>query len=181
MFWTLNKGRYHIIGKNVLNNYQDIVLTLGKTTSMANIVVQGIVMKEEPNGVYPNSKFFVPIMESSFIDLCDSSNEDNLSLPDVVIPIFVNSQVVKKQPLWMDVLQVVTFSSVIESLKAMFLTPHARFELKSLEYGAITIELVNYLPTKFDGDILFELHLVSHLLGHFRQLQGMNRKYNGHV
>jgi hypothetical protein len=103
-----------------------------------------------------------------------------LSLPNVVILIFVNSQVVKEQPLWMDVPQVVTFSSVIELLKAMSLTPHAHFELKSLEYGAITIELVNCLPTKFNGDILFELPLVCHLLGHSKQLQGMNRKYDGH-
>jgi hypothetical protein len=30
-------------------------------------------------------------------------------------------------------------------------------ELKSIDYGATTIEFVNCLPTKFNGDILFEL------------------------
>jgi hypothetical protein len=51
----------------------------------------------------------------------------------------------------------------------------------SFDYGAITIEFVNCLPTKFNGEILFELPLVRHLLGHSRQLQGMDIKYGGHV
>jgi hypothetical protein len=64
-------------------------------------------------------------------------------------------------------------------MKAMSMTPHASFELKSLDYGAITIEIVNYLPTKFNGDILFELPPMCDLLRHFEQLQGMDRKYDG--
>jgi hypothetical protein len=63
----------------------------------------------------------------------------------------------------------------------MSLTPHVCSELKSLEYSAITIEFVNYLPTKFNGDILFEFPLIRHPLGHFRQLQSMDKKYDGHV
>jgi hypothetical protein len=81
----------------------------------------------------------------------------------------------------MDVLQVTTFSNTIELLKAMSLTPHASFELKSLDYGPITIEFTNCFPIEFNGDILFELSLVHHSLGHYEQLQGMDRKYNGHV
>ncbi len=51
----------------------------------------------------------------------------------------------------------------------------------SLDYEAITIEFVNCLPIEFNGDILFELPLVRHPLGYFEQLQGMDRKFNGHV
>jgi len=36
-------------------------------------------------------------------------------------------------------------------------------------------------PSKFNGDILFELHLICHALGDSNQLQGMDRKYDGHV
>jgi hypothetical protein len=67
------------------------------------------------------------------------------------------------------------FSNIIESLKAMSLTPHVCYELKPLDYGAIIIEFVNCLPTKFNGDILFEFLHVHHPLGHFGQLQGMDR------
>jgi hypothetical protein len=73
----------------------------------------------------------------------------------------------------MEVSQVVVFSSVGDLLKAMFLTSHTCFELKPLDYMAITIKFVNYLPSKFNGDMLFELPLVCHPLGHFGQLQGI--------
>jgi len=81
----------------------------------------------------------------------------------------------------MDVLQVATFSNIIELLKTMSLTLHVSFELKSLDYGPITIEFMNCFPTKFNGDILFELSLVRRSLGQSEQLQGMDKKYNGHV
>ncbi len=38
---------------------------------MANIVVRGILMKEKPTAVSHDSKFYVSIMKSSFINLCD--------------------------------------------------------------------------------------------------------------
>jgi hypothetical protein len=72
--------------------------------------------------------------------------------------------------------QVTPFTNVVNSLKAMSLTPHASFELKSFDYGAITIKRVNCLPTKFNGDILFELPHVCHMLGHFEQLQRYGQK-----
>ncbi len=48
------------------------------------------------------------------------------------------------------------FTTVVDSLKAMSLTLHDSSKLKSLDYDAIIIEFVNCLPTKFNGDILFE-------------------------
>ncbi len=70
--------------------------------------------------------------------------------------------------------QAAPFTSVVNLLKIMSLTSHVSFELKSLDYGAITIEFVNRLPTKFNGDILFKLPLMHHPLGHSGQLQGMD-------
>ncbi len=63
----------------------------------------------------------------------------------------------------------------------MSLTPHVCYELKPLDYGAIIIEFVNCLPTKFNGEILFELPPIHHPLGHSGhsehsgQLQGMDK------
>jgi hypothetical protein len=81
----------------------------------------------------------------------------------------------------MEMSQMVTFSSVIDLLKAMFLTLHTWSKLKSLDYEVITIEFVNYLPTKFNGDILFGLPRICHPLGQPGQLQGMDKKFDGHV
>ncbi len=63
----------------------------------------------------------------------------------------------------------------------MSLTSHTCLELKSLNYGAITIEFMNYVPSKFNGDILFELLPIHHPLGKSKKLQGMDRKFDGHV
>jgi hypothetical protein len=62
----------------------------------------------------------------------------------------------------------VTFSNDVDSLKAMSLTLHACYELKSLDYKAIIIEFVNCIPIKFNGDILFELLPIHHPLGQSR-------------
>ncbi len=60
---------------------------------MANIA-EGVLMKEEPIVVFHNLKFYVMIAKSLFIDLCDFSNEDDPSLPDVVVYVSMN--------LWID-------------------------------------------------------------------------------
>jgi hypothetical protein len=74
------------------------------------------------------------------------------------------------------VAQVTPFTNVVDSFKVMSLTSHASFKLNSLDYGAITIECVNCLPTKFNSVILFELRHVRHPLGHFEQLQRYGQK-----
>jgi hypothetical protein len=71
----------------VFNNFQDTVVTLGIVALMANIIMERVLMKEEPIEISHNLKFFVSIMKSLFIDLCDSFDGDNPSPLDVVIPI----------------------------------------------------------------------------------------------
>jgi len=85
------------------------------------------------------------------------------------------------QPLWMEVLQVATFFNDIDSIKVTSLTLQAYYELKSLDYEVITIEFMDYLPTKFNGDIFFELPPICHPLGQLEQLQGMDKKFDGHA
>jgi hypothetical protein len=57
---------------------------------VANIVVQNVMMKEKPNGIFPNSKV------SSFINLCDSFDEDDLAIPVIIVLVSMNLQVAKK-------------------------------------------------------------------------------------
>jgi hypothetical protein len=44
MFWIVTNGWYHIVDKNVLNNYQDIILTPSAVALVANIVKQNVLM-----------------------------------------------------------------------------------------------------------------------------------------
>jgi hypothetical protein len=95
MFWIVTNGKYQIIGKNVFNNFQNIVLTLGTIASVTNIVAKGVMMKEKPNAISHDFNFFVLIMESLFINLYDSSDKDDPTLPNVIVPNFVNLKVPK--------------------------------------------------------------------------------------
>jgi hypothetical protein len=54
---------------------------------MANIAIEGVVMKEKPKLVSHDSKFSILMAKSLFIDLCDFSDEDGPSLLDVVLPL----------------------------------------------------------------------------------------------
>ncbi len=67
MFWSITNAKYRIIGENVFNNSQNIVVTPKTIASMANIVVGGILMKEKPIAVSHNLKFNVSIMKSSLL------------------------------------------------------------------------------------------------------------------
>jgi hypothetical protein len=91
----------------------------------------------------------------------------------------VNLQADKVYPLRMEMPQVV-FSSIVDSLMAMFLTLHTCCKLKSFNYKTVTIEFVNCLPTNFNSDILKLLHF-RHPWGHFGQLQGIDKKFDAHV
>jgi hypothetical protein len=53
-------------------------------------------MKEEPTSVSHDSKFSIPIVKLSFINLCDSFDENDPSLPNVVVHVFVNLQIDEK-------------------------------------------------------------------------------------
>jgi len=91
MFWIVPNGKYWIIINHVLNNSHDIVLTLGTNASVVNIVAKNIMMKEEPNLVSHDSKFYIVMVKSLFINLCDFSNKDSPSFPNVVVLVFMNS------------------------------------------------------------------------------------------
>jgi hypothetical protein len=54
------------------------------------------MMKKKPIVIFHNSKLFALIAKSSFINLCDSSDYDSPSLPDVVVDVSANSQVDQK-------------------------------------------------------------------------------------
>jgi hypothetical protein len=71
--------------------------------------------------------------------------------------------------------------SVVDSLKAMSQIWHTSNELRFLHYAAFRIEAINFLPMKFDNDMLFEFPLVCKPMGVSKQMQGMDRKYDNHV
>jgi hypothetical protein len=50
-----------------------------------------------------------------------------------------------------------------------------------LDYDKIPIQKVQILPITFDGDVLFELPSLLPNAHNLSQMQGMDKKYNGHA
>jgi hypothetical protein len=80
----------------VFNNFQNIVLTPGTITLVTNIVAEGVMMKEKPNAIFHDLIFFVLITESSFINLYDSSDKDDPTFPNVIVPNSMNFKAPKE-------------------------------------------------------------------------------------
>jgi hypothetical protein len=64
---------------------------------VANIIMGGVLMKEKPIAMFHDSKFYVLIVESSFINICDSFDKYSPSPPNVVVHVFANSQANKNK------------------------------------------------------------------------------------
>ncbi len=70
---------------------------------------------------------------------------------------------------------------VVSCLHKMVLLGQILDELQTLDYDKIPLRKIQFLLIAFNGDILFKL-LPIHLNAHNpSQMQGMDRKYNGHV
>ncbi len=74
-----------------------------------------------------------------------------------------------------------SIQSIISYLCAMVLPRQTSNELKTLDYDNIFLRKVQFLPIIFDGDILFKLPPIHSNAYSFSQMQGMDRKYNGHA
>ncbi len=175
MFWIVLNDKYQIVNKHAFNNSQDIVLTLGIIALVASIATKGVVMKENPIPV-PTTQIFLSWWWnhhlSTFVIFLMKTTLPFLMLLFMSMWIFN----LPKNNLYTWVCH-----NVVDLLKVMSLTLHNYSKLKYLNYNVIIIEFVNCLPIKFNGDILFELPHMRHSLGPSEQLQGMDRKYNGHA
>ncbi len=63
----------------------------------------------------------------------------------------------------------------------MVLLGHTSNELQNLDYNKIPLQKVQLLLIAFDGDFLFKLPPVLSIAHKPLQMQGMDRKYDGHV
>ncbi len=69
----------------------------------------------------------------------------------------------------------------VDCLRAMSLATHARSKLRDLNYDNLCINIVPCILTTFNGDVLFEFPPIVSLESHFGQIQGMDRKHDGHA
>jgi hypothetical protein len=71
--------------------------------------------------------------------------------------------------------------SVVDLLKAMLQIQHTSNELRSLDSAIMKFEAINFLPMKFDNNVLFELPPLYKPMGVSKHMQGMDKKYDSHT
>ncbi len=71
--------------------------------------------------------------------------------------------------------------SVVDYFRAMSLAAHANSKLRDLNYDKFRIEIVCWISTTIIGDVLFEFSPVTNPSSHYRQMQRMDMKHDGHV
>jgi hypothetical protein len=70
--------------------------------------------------------------------------------------------------------------SIVSCLHVMVLPKQTLNKLWNLDYDNILLQKVQFLPITFDGDVLFELLLMFLTIHNPSQMQGIDRKYDGH-
>ena len=176
--WNLCSGRYH---------------------------VYGVADSEMPSStdVLPSSRSFthafstppvVPIKVELGLDpvinLSDSSDDDRCVLPEVdpspqapfaslvclpsdfQIPTSVVPESSVKQP-----------RSIVDLLYRLANMPSSKNVLKKLNYDSLQNVHVEFLPPRFDGDVMYVLHPINNSALHSkaRSMDGMDKRYDGHV
>jgi hypothetical protein len=92
-----------------------------------------------------------------------------------------NVKLMEDMPSNMNMVHDQSFENVIDCLKAMSIVPHSSNKLKSLDYNKIKIQYVSFMPITFNDNIISELPPIYLQTSHFGQMQGMDRKYDGHA
>jgi hypothetical protein len=70
--------------------------------------------------------------------------------------------------------------SVVESLRRIRASKGVRNVFKTLYFDTLDIQRVKFLPSTFNGDVLFELPLVD-TSGPFHMMHGMDKRHDGHA
>jgi hypothetical protein len=73
--------------------------------------------------------------------------------------------------------------SIVACLKKLGSRPGSKNPLKNLDFNSIRHERVDFLPPKFDGDVLFEFPPAGPLASQTqaKAMQGMDKRYDGHI
>ncbi len=167
-------------------NSQDTILRLGTTASIVNCVLPIIEVKVNLDNqlVYFGSS--KPFCESTFIDFDNLTNEhENLSINFNMLDACEWVTLVWQGPSETPMLVLRTSTSIMRSvvdlLKAMLQIQHTSNELRSLDSAIMKFEAINFLPMKFDNNVLFELPPLYKPMGVSKHMQGMDKKYDSHT
>ena len=187
-FWLLKPGKYRVYGitESVLGASTELLTPRSSTTVCINSDPPLRKVKTEPG------------LQTIF-ELSDSDSENVLEttvLPEVKdttlptadeIPAIVVTSLKSSVPCTPAVSPpsipaVSPSNSVVQCLMKLSARKRSKSVLSRINFDAIRMQEVEYLPPQYNGDVIFEFPpLGAH--GHHsgaKQLRGMDRKYDGH-
>ena len=124
------------------------------------------------------------------INLSDSSDDDRCELPEVdpslqepfasLVPLPIDFQIPTSALLESSVRQP---CSIVDSLCKLANMPSSKNVLKKLNYDSLRTVHAEFLPPRFDGDVIYVLPPISNSALHSkaRSMNGMDKRYDGHV
>ena len=185
--WFLLPGTYKAMGVTESDMAASTVLLTpgGSTTSTAQVPLPATVKKEpgieEVTLLSDSDDDLVrapeistttppPTQQQPFSDPLKVSQSPSVSQPSSSKPP-IHPSVSRDRP------------SVVECLKLLASRPGSKNILKKIDYQSVRHEKVEFLPSVFDGDIIFEFPPIgresSH--SHARFMFGMDKRFDGHA
>ncbi len=172
---------------NVFTHSQETILTPRTIAFVVkSMIMRGNLTKNIDNFDIDLQHFDITLL-SMFIDMSSLSfRKDAPSLMrglkaqhahGLFVPLKHVLSQLTSEPFTLIVLVHLTF----DCLFTMSVTRHAFNELCNLYYDKIAIQIISFLPTTFNGDILFEMPLLSPSNPSSSQMQGMDIRYDGHT
>ena len=78
--------------------------------------------------------------------------------------------------------EILFWTSVVACLKRLASRPNTKNVLKNMDYASVPHRTVDFLPSIYDGDIIFELppFAIGASSSKAKNLQGMDKKYDGY-
>ncbi len=177
-----------IVGNNFIQCFQGTILTPGTIVSMANVVPEAFIVKQEASDKEDTQVSFFHFPSSTFINFNNSFDEDVLMPMSPYVNTFgsflallLDVYHVEDVPSNLNQVQGRNFKTIINYLKARSVAPYSSNKLRSLDCKKIKVQYVFSLPITFNDDIIFELSPIRLPSNHSGQMQGMDHKYNGHA
>jgi hypothetical protein len=174
MFWTLHPDSYRVYGlteSQIATSTEILTFGSSSTCTIQTPLPRDVKVKLEPG-------LEMPIVENSRVEsVITLSSDDEVSPTKPPPQVIVGGDAPKVFPLSQDIV------SIVSLLKQLASMPGKKNILKKIDYSIIRHDKVEYLPSLFDGDVIFELPPVGHTAArsHAKSMQGTDKRYDGHV
>ena len=192
--WRLAPGRYRVYGltdSQMAASTEILTPRRSSTCTVQNPLPSNVVVKVEPGLENPHLEN-IEVEPRSINPIITLSSDEDSSPPNTtrLVSASSNPPVHPKSPVVVLPDSRTSPSpgsnecdSVVACLKKLAHMPGKKNVLKKIDYSSIRHERVTYLPSTFNGDVMFELPPAeaSASRSQAKAMQGMDKRYDGHV